>query len=123
VTQPLRFDADAVPRDSTSWERADPGRANLMRVGWDEWVVYLPDGEKAHIVQLHIEGDTYTGACDCEGFEHRGMCAHLCTLWKAAVIGATDQSGQLVEIASTADRFSGDVDDALRTATDGGERR
>ena len=119
MTQPLRFDTEAVPRDSTSWERADPGRANLMRVGWDEWVVYLPDGDDAHVVQLHIEGDTYTGSCDCQGFEHRGMCVHLCTLRKAAFIGASDRSGQPVDIASTADRFSGDVE---RTVADGGRR-
>lgn len=119
-SQPLRFGEDAVPRDSTSWQRADPDRANLMRVGWDEWVVHLPDGESAHVVRLHLEGDRHAGACCCEGFAHRGICAHLITLRKAAFIGATDRSGRPVEIDSVADRFSGDID---RAVADGGERR
>jgi len=118
--QPLRFDPEAVPRDSTRWQRAAPDSANLMRVGWDEWVVHLPDGDGAHVVQLHVEGDRHAGACDCEGFAWDGICAHLVTLRKAAVIDATDRSGRPVEIDSVADRFSGDID---RAVADGGVQR
>jgi hypothetical protein len=117
VTQPLRF--DAVDRDSTRWQRADPQVAVLARAGWDQWTVYLPDGETAHLVQLHEEGDSYVGTCDCEAMEYDGICAHLCTIAKAAVVDHPDASGQPVEIASTADRFSGDVE---RTVADGGRR-
>jgi hypothetical protein len=114
MTQPIRLDEQAVPRDSTRWQRADPRAAVLARAGWDEWVVYLPDGDTSHVVQLHEEGDAYAGTCDCQGFEYDGVCAHLCTVAKAATVDHPDASGRPVEIDSVADRFSGDVDDALR---------
>lgn len=115
--QPLRF--DSVPRDSTRWERAQPGRANVMRVSWDRWVVHIPDSDRsddsaAHVVTLRVEGDQHVGACDCAAYAYDGICAHLCTIRKGAVIDARDRSGRPVEIPSSADRFSGAVDHAMR---------
>jgi hypothetical protein len=121
MTQPICLDAETVPRDSTRWERADPRAAKLMRVSWDEWIVYLPNGETPHLVQLREEGDRYSGTCDCQGFEYNGVCAHLCTVAKAATVDHPDASGRPVEIDSVADRFSGDVDRA-QARTDGGRR-
>lgn len=113
---------------TTSFDRADPRAALIEQQGPHAWTVSLPDGEGTHSVVLVEDGDEFLGRCTCDGFEfHKGACAHLCTLRKAAVIGYPDVNGTPVRVEQV-DRPDGDDladqhDDTERVRADGGRRR
>ena len=116
----FRGEAD---RDSTSWERASPGRALIERDAWNEWTVLLPDGEDSHEVRLERDHGAYVGACDCWGFRGRDRpespCAHLCTLRQAAFGHYRDVNGNRVRILDPDEERAQSVD---RARADGGRR-
>ncbi|CAI49255.1 SWIM zinc finger domain protein [Natronomonas pharaonis DSM 2160] len=124
MTSKLDFEAE---RDdgSESWDRSDPLNAVICRMSWREWAVALPDGDEAHICELHHDGRGYQGRCDCQGFKfHSGPCAHLIALRKADALGLHDARGDRIELASDDRRHADDIEDAVdRAATDGGRNR
>lgn len=90
-----------------SWRRADGLRALISRESRAGWRVTLPDGHDAHRVAFVRQGNDWFGRCDCRGYQyHDGPCAHLCTLRKAAFVGAKTTDGETVV--------------PLNVATDGG---
>ena len=122
MTRQLDFET-ARDNGGDSWERADPRHATMARLRWDQWGVYLPGGEDAHIVTLRQEGHSYVGECDCKGDKFSsGPCAHLCTLRKAGFLGVKDVTGQSVELADEIDAVDNKIEKAVG---DGGreERR
>lgn len=117
---PLDF---AAARDdgSQSWRRADPQGALLEQSGWNEWLVFLPDGDDVHEVRLERDHGAYFGRCDCRGFEfHDGPCAHLCTVRKAEFGRLVDARGRTIEVVDD-DEIRADHDVERQVArTDGG---
>jgi len=117
----FRGEAD---RGSTSWRRADPGRAFIQRRAWNEWAVFLPDGGDAHEVRLERDHGAYVGECDCWGFRDRDRpespCAHLCTLRQAEFGHYEDVNGNRVRILDADEERAQSVD---RARADGGRRR
>lgn len=80
-----------------SWRRADGLSALISRESRAGWLVTLSDGHDTHIVAIVVKGDDWFGRCDCRGYQyHDGPCAHLCTLRKAAFIGAKTNDGETV---------------------------
>ena len=117
----LDFRAEAEAR-STSWQRADPGRALIERRSWNEWAVLLPDGEEAHDCQLERDHGAYVGACDCPGYEHHGgPCAHLCTLRQAEFGHDRDVKGRRVRVLDADEERAQTSVERIRA--DGGRRR
>lgn len=117
----FRGEAD---RGSTSWRRADPGRAFIQRRAWNEWAAFLPDGGDAHEVRLERDHGAYVGECDCWGFRDRDRpespCAHLCTLRQAEFGHYEDVNGNRVRILDADEERAQSVD---RARADGGRRR
>jgi hypothetical protein len=77
---PLEFE---LPEDwtfSTSWERAQVDEGAVSPIGPDTWKVLLGDGG-LHRVTFAIYDDELRADCDCDGFRHRGFCAHVAHLW------------------------------------------
>jgi hypothetical protein len=122
VTEPLdfRWEADA---GSTSWKRGAPGRALIERRSWNEWAVFLPDGEDSHVVRLERDHGAYVGECDCWGFRGRddpeSPCAHLCTLRQAESGHYDDVDGNRVRILDADEERAQSID---RAVADGGRR-
>lgn len=121
---PDRLDFQAErDRDGDSWDRADPVNGTIARLSWDWWAVFLPDGDRPHVVQLRHDADGYRGRCECKGYEFQsGPCAHLCTIRKAAFLGVEDAVDEVVRVPDAAERHDQHVEEAV-AATDGGERR
>lgn len=117
MTRPLDFQS-ARDDGGDSWDRADPRRATMARLSWDQWGVYLPGGEDAHIVTLRHDGRSYVGECDCKGDKFSsGPCAHLCTLRKAEFLGFKDITGKAVQLADETDAVDTQTEKAV---ADGG---
>jgi hypothetical protein len=119
------LDFEGVRRDGgDTWTRADPTAALVEPVGedGDTWSVFLPDGAAAHTVELHTDHGAYVGRCDCQGFQLTGLCAHLCTVRKAAFIGESDTTGERIRILELADEDDRADLHVERIVADGGRR-
>lgn len=120
MTRTLDFQA-ARDDGGDSWQRADPRRAVIQRLRWDQFGIALDDGDDAHVVTLRHNGREYIGQCDCKGYKFSsGPCAHLVTLRKAEFINAQQASGEPVVIPDEIDRYDHAVEQAM---ADGGIRR
>lgn len=118
--RPIDFEA-ARDDGGDSWDRADPRRATIARLTWDQWGVYIPGGDDAHVVTLKHDGHAYVGECDCKGDKFStGPCAHLCTLRKAQFIRAEDVTGEPVDLADDADAVDTQLE---RAVADGGHHK
>lgn len=119
------LDFESVRRDAgDTWTRADPAAALVEPGGetGDTWTVFLPDGAEAHTVELHTDHGAYVGQCDCQGFQLTGLCAHLCTVRKAAFIGETDTTGERICLPERSDEDDRADPHVERIMADGGRR-
>lgn len=122
MTRQIRFKS-ARDDGGDSWERADPRAATIARLTWDQWGVYIPGGDDAHIVTLRHGGCSYVGGCDCKGDKFSsGPCAHLCTLRKAEFIGAEDITGERVHLADEIDVVDNQIEKAVADGGREGQR-
>lgn len=103
----------ARDQNNQSWRRAreHADDAAVEEVDRDWFRVELPDGADEHdvvLVKHGREGDAFVGACDCDGFEYNGQCAHLCALARRDVLEriVPVDAERAIELASSGDPSS-----------------